>query len=102
MSPQELDQARTVEGRRQAKLDALKRQVEAQRAAVALARSTAEQIAMRRSQVVTSQHQQAAANAQRTKADVRLAYTEVKAPIDGIVDTRAVRSARSSIPASRW
>jgi multidrug resistance efflux pump len=33
----------------------------------------------------------AAANAQRTKADVRLRYTELHAPIDGIVDVRAVR-----------
>jgi HlyD family secretion protein len=91
VSSQELDQARTAKDAAEAKLDALKRQVEAQRAAVALARSTAEQTALRRSQVITSQHQQAAANAQRTKADVRLAYTEVKAPIHGIVDTRAVR-----------
>jgi HlyD family secretion protein len=91
VSSQELDQARTTRDAAQAKLEALRRQVEAQRAAVALARSTAEQTAMRRSQVITSQHQQAAANAQRTKADVRLAYTEVKAPIDGFVDTRAVR-----------
>jgi len=91
VSSQELDQARTTRDAAQAKLEALKRQVEAQRAAVALARSTAEQTAMRRSQVITSQHQQAAANAQRTKADVRLAYTEVRAPINGFVDTRAVR-----------
>ena len=92
VSSQELDQARTARDAAQAKLEALRRQVEAQRAAVALARSTAEQTAMRRSQVITSQHQQAAANAQRTKADVRLAYTEIKAPIDGFVDTRAVRT----------
>ena len=91
VSSQELDQARTTRDAAQAKLEALRRQVEAQRAAVALARSTAEQTAMRRSQVITSQHQQAAANAQRTKADVRLAYTEVRAPINGFVDTRAVR-----------
>jgi HlyD family secretion protein len=91
VSSQELDQTRTARDAALAKLDSLKRQVEAQRAAVALARSTAEQTAMRRSQVITSQHQQAAANAQRTKADVRLAYTEVKAPINGFVDTRAVR-----------
>ena len=91
VSSQELDQARTARDAAQAKLEALKRQVEAQRATVALARSTAEQTAMRRSQVITSQHQQAAANAQRTKADVRLAYTEVRAPINGFVDTRAVR-----------
>ena len=34
---------------------------------------------------------QAAASAQQTKADVRLAYTEIHAPIDGIVDVRAAR-----------
>jgi len=44
---------------------------------------------MRRSQVATSRKQQAAAAAQRAKADVRLAYTEIKSPIDGIVDVRA-------------
>ena len=91
VSPQELDQARTANNAAQAKLDALKKQVDAQRATVALARSNAEQVAMRRSQVVSNQHQQAAAVAQRAKADVRLTYTELKAPIDGIVDTRAVR-----------
>jgi multidrug resistance efflux pump len=98
VSSQELDQARTTRDAAQAKLDALKRQVDAQRATVALARSSAEQTAMRRSQVVTTQHQQAAANAQRTKADVRLAYTEVKAPIDGIIDTRVVRVGEVATP----
>jgi HlyD family secretion protein len=89
--PQELDQSRTVANAAQAKLDALKKQVDAQRAAVALARSTAEQTAVRRSQVQANEHLKAAANAQRTKADVRLRYTELHAPIDGIVDVRAVR-----------
>ena len=91
VSPQELDQARTALTTAQAKLDALNRQVEAQRAAVALARSNAEQVAVRRSQVKATEHMQAAAAAQRTKADVRLRYTEIKAPIDGVVDVRAVR-----------
>jgi len=91
VSPQELDQARTGATSAQAKLDALKRQVEAQRAAVQLAHANAEQVQLRRSQVQTSEHMQAAANAQRTKADVRLRYTEIHAPIDGIVDVRAVR-----------
>src|SRR5262249_55140186 len=45
VSPQELDQSRTAFNAAQAKLDALNKQVEAQRAAVALARSNAEQIA---------------------------------------------------------
>jgi len=91
VSPQELDQARTAATSAQAKLDALKKQVEAQRATVALARSNAEQVQLRRSQVQTSEHMQAAATAQRAKADVRLRYTEIHAPIDGIVDVRAVR-----------
>ncbi len=91
VSPQELDQSRTSASAAQAKLDALKKQVDAQRAAVALARSTAEQTAVRRSQVQANEHLKAAANAQRTKADVRLRYAELHAPIDGIVDVRAVR-----------
>jgi len=91
VSPQELDQARTAFNSAQAKLDALNKQVEAQRATVALARSNAEQVALRRSQVQTSEHMQAAAAAQRAKANVRLQYTEVTAPIGGIIDVRAVR-----------
>ena len=46
---------------------------------------------MRRSQLQASEHMEAAAAAQKTKADVRLRYTEIHAPIDGIVDVRAVR-----------
>jgi multidrug resistance efflux pump len=89
--PQALDLARTTFDAVEARLDSLKKQVEAQRSALALARSSAEQIAVRRSQVQSSQQQQQAANAQHTKAEVRLAYTEVHAPIDGIVDVRAAR-----------
>ncbi len=90
-SAQELDQARTAYQSAQAKLDSLKKQVDAARAAVAIARSNAEQIAMRRSQLQANQHQEAAAAAQKAKADVRLSYTEIHAPIDGIVDVRPVR-----------
>jgi len=90
-SPQELDQARTAVAAAQGKVDALKKQVEAQRATVALARSNAEQIQMKRSQVRTNEHMQAAATAQRAKADVRLRYTEIHAPIDATVDVLAAR-----------
>ena len=90
-SPQALDSARTTFNAVEARLDSLKKQVEAQRSALALARSSAEQIAVRRSQVQASEQQQQAANAQHTKAEVRLAYAEVHAPMDGIVDVRAVR-----------
>ena len=91
VSPQELDAARTALTASQAKLDALRKQIEAQRATVALARSNAEQISVRRSQVQTSEHMKQAASAQSTKAGVRLRYTEIHAPIDGVVDVRAAR-----------
>jgi HlyD family secretion protein len=91
ISPQELDQTRTAVTAAQGKVDSLNRQAEAQHAAVALARSAAEQVSVRRSQVQTSEHMQAAAAAQRTKANVRLQYTEIKSPSDGVIDVRAVR-----------
>lgn len=87
----ELDEARTGFQAAQARVDSLKKQVEAQRASVALARANAEQVAVRQSQVRANEHLQAAALAQSQKAELRLAYTEIKAPIDGIVDVRAAR-----------
>jgi HlyD family secretion protein len=92
VSPQELDHARTAADAAAAKVAALNKQVDAQRATVQLARANAEQIAVRRSQLQANEHLEAAAAAQRTKADVRLRYTELRAPIDGIVDVRAARA----------
>jgi HlyD family secretion protein len=88
-TPEQLDSAKTGYDVAKSKLESVAKQIEAARAAVALAKGSAEQVAMRRSQVVANRQQQAAAAAQRAKADVRLAYTELKAPIDGIVDVRA-------------
>jgi HlyD family secretion protein len=92
VTTEQFDQARTAYDGAKAKVDSLNKQIDAGRSAVALARSNAEQVAMKRSQLQTNQQQQAAANAQRAKAGVRLAYTELHAPIDGIVDVRAVRT----------
>jgi len=91
VSSQDLDAARTAWQSAQAKVESLSRQVQAQRSAVAMARANAEQVAMRHSQVQSSQQTQEAARAQREKADVRLRWTEIHAPIDGIVDVRALR-----------
>jgi HlyD family secretion protein len=88
---QDLDAARTTHEGAKARVNALERQVEAQRAALALARTEAEQVSMRRSAVRNTEHQLAAAGAQRAKADVRLGYAQVHAPIDGIVDIRVAR-----------
>jgi HlyD family secretion protein len=88
---QQLDTARTSYDAAVARLDSLKRQADAHRAAIALAKTNAEQVAVRRSQVLTNQHMQEAASAQQEKAEVRLGYTEVKSPVSGIVDVRAAR-----------
>jgi HlyD family secretion protein len=92
VSAQDLDSSRTAMESARGRHAALEKQIEAQRAALALARSTGEQVAVKRSQLGASQHQQEAAAAQQTKADVRLAYTELRAPIDGVVDVRAARA----------
>jgi len=89
---EQLDSARTANEVNKSKLAALLKQVDAQKAAVQLARAAAEQVQIRRSQVTSTRQQQAAAAAQRAKADVRLSYTELHAPIDGIVDVRAART----------
>ena len=88
---EQLDAARTALEVAKSRLASLEKQIEAQRSSVALARSNAEQVAVRRSQLQASQRQAAAANAQRQKANVRLAYTELHAPIDGVIDVRAAR-----------
>jgi HlyD family secretion protein len=92
VSPQDLDQARAAAEAGQAKLEALERSIDAQRAALALARASAEQVQVKRSQLSTSEHLQRAAAAQSAKAGVRLRYTELRAPIDGVVDVRAARA----------
>jgi HlyD family secretion protein len=91
VSLQALEDARTATDAAEAKVAALAQQADAERAAVMLARSNAEQVTIRRSQVQSNRSLQAAAAAQQARADVRLAYTRVTAPTAGIVDVRAAR-----------
>jgi len=95
---QELDQARTAYDAAKARVEAAEKQVTAQRAAVALAVSNSEQVALRQSRIRTTRQQGEAAIAQRKKADVRLSYSEIRAPIDGIVDVRAAREGEVMTP----
>ena len=91
VTQQDLDSSRTAYDSASAHVASLKKQVEAQRAALALARSNADQVAIKESQLLANRQQFEAATAQRTKADVRLAYAEVHAPLAGFVDVRAAR-----------
>jgi HlyD family secretion protein len=90
-STQQMDQSRMAYEVARAHADALARQVEAQQAALALAKTNAQQVVVKASQLQSTEHMKQAAAAQRSKADVRLAYTEVRSPIDGIIDVRAAR-----------
>ena len=85
---EQLERATTAHDVARAQLASLGKQIESQRAAVALAETNAEQVTERRNQVLSNRQQQSAATAQRSKADVRLGYAEVHAPIGGIVDVR--------------
>jgi HlyD family secretion protein len=88
-STQAHDQARTSFEAAKAHAEFLRKQVQAAEAAVALAQATAQQIAVRHAMLAASRHQLAAAGAQKEKAQVRLDYTEISAPTNGIVDVRA-------------
>jgi multidrug resistance efflux pump len=86
---QSFDQARTAYDAAKAHANALGKQAQAAQAAVEIARANADQNAARRAALQASMHQLAAAGAQKEKAKVRLDYTEIRAPIHGIVDVRA-------------
>ncbi|MEO7084370.1 MAG: efflux RND transporter periplasmic adaptor subunit [Gemmatimonadaceae bacterium] len=92
ISPQEAEQARTAYAVAKSRADAVEKQIEAARAALSLARSAAQQVAMRRSAFEGSRSQHEAAVAQTTKANVRLGYAELYAPVAGVVDVRAARA----------
>ena len=88
-SVKEYDQARTACDAAKARVQSLRKQALAAQAAVALAQSTAEQIAARRAALQANIQQSAAAGAQKDKAAIVLGYTEICAPIDATVDVRA-------------
>jgi HlyD family secretion protein len=88
-SAQSEDQARTALDAAQANLESLRKQVQAQEAALALARANAEQVAIRERELSANRHQFSAAQAQNQAAEVRLGYTEIQAPIKGLVAVRA-------------
>ena len=89
VSAQDEDQARTSLQAAEANVEALQKQVQAAKAALALAHSNAEQVAMRERELLSNRRQLAAARAQNEAAEARLDYTEIRAPISGLVTLRA-------------
>ena len=91
VTEQSLDEARTTSTAQKAHVESLHKQVEAQHAAVALARSNEDQITVRQNELLSMRRQLAAAGAQMSKAQVRLSYTEIRAPIPGYVASLPTR-----------
>lgn len=89
---QQVDDARMELDRSRAEMAANEKDIDAARAAASVARANAIQIDVRRGQLQANRDRLAAARAQRARAAVRLAYTEVRSPIDGIVDTRVAQA----------
>lgn len=98
-SPQAYDQSRTTADAAKARLESLRQQAQAAQAAVGLAQASCQQVAVRRAALAANTHQQAAAAAQQRKARVRLDYTEIRAPADGVVDVRAALQGEVVSPA---
>ena len=86
---QSYDQARTTREAAQARVASLEKQVIAAQAAVGLARANQDQVAANRAALQMNIEQAAAAEAQKQRADVRLGYTRIHAPTNGIIDLRA-------------
>jgi len=88
---QSYDQARTTKQAAEARVESLQKQVLGSEAALALAKANANQVTARRATLEANKHQQAAAAAQKEKAQVRLDYTQLRSSLDGVVDVRAAR-----------
>jgi multidrug resistance efflux pump len=87
-SQQMFDQARTTYDAQKARLESVQKLRDAAKAGVDVAKANAEQVKQRQAAVEMARAQLLAATAQKEKAGVQLGYTEIRAPIDGIVDTR--------------
>jgi HlyD family secretion protein len=98
VAKQELDSQQNAYDVAQARSDAADKQVAAQRAALEMAKANAQQVTIRRSELGAAQQQRAAAVAQQSKAQVRLGYAEIRSPIAGVVDVRAVRNGEVVTP----
>jgi len=91
-SDQAYDIARTADDGAAARLESARKQAAAARAAVDLAKANQNQVAARRAALDAGTRALAASGAQKDKAQVQLGYTEIHAPIDGVVDVRAARA----------
>ena len=97
-SVQAFDTARTTLAGARGRLDSARKQALAAEAAVNVAKANLSQVEARRAALQADTSALAAQGAQKDKARVQLGYTELRAPIDAIVDVRAARQGEVIIP----
>jgi HlyD family secretion protein len=90
-SAQDRDLAYAAEQASDAAVKALQDQVRAAQAQVAVAQANRKQVGVQQSDLAATRAQLQQARAEKATADVRLSYTKIYAPLDGIVSVRAAR-----------
>lgn len=91
VSAQDRDHAEAAVRASQANVKALEDSVKAQEGALGVAQANRKQVAMRRSAMKSTIAQLAQARATEAEIATQLSYTEVYAPIDGIVSVRVAK-----------
>jgi multidrug resistance efflux pump len=90
-SQQDRDRAVQTLAANQARVRANREQVRAARATLNTMEARVNQAAAARSNIAATEGQMDSANAKLTEAEVRMGYTKVAAPVNGIVSVRAAR-----------
>jgi HlyD family secretion protein len=90
-SAQDRDRAEAAYRASQARVKSLENQVKAQEAEVAVARANRKQLDVQQSDLASTLAQLQQARASKAEAETRLGYTQVFAPLSGIVSVRVVR-----------
>jgi len=99
-SAQDRDHAEAALKSSQANVKALEDSVNAQEAALAVAQANRKQVAVRQSDITTTLAQLEQARAAAAQTETQLGYTEIYAPIDGIVSVRVAKQGEVISPGS--
>ncbi len=99
-SAQERDRAEASLRGSQARVKSLEDQVKAQAAELAVARANRKQLDVQQSDLRSARAQLAQARASKEEAETRLGYTEIHAPLSGIISVRVARQGEVVQPGS--
>ncbi len=97
-SAQDRDMADAARQASEAAVKSLEEQVKAQQGLLAVAEANREQVAVQQSDVVASRAAVSQAVSQKDQAQTELGYTQVVAPINGIVSVRVARQGEMTQP----